>query len=269
MGREGARLPRLRRGRRGALADREVPRARPSSSASAPSPATTVLFAADEPAMVSRVLGALRLHLGRELGLIDRDAWRFLWVTDFPMFEWDAELERWDAVHHPFTRPNRGALALLDTDPGAAKAIAYDLVGNGVELAGGSFRIHEPELQAKVFGLLEHLAGGPAREVRLPARRARDGRAAARRDRVRDRPALDDAARRAVHPRHASRSRRTRPASTRCRARRRRSSGRSSTSSGSPSSRSPNSRLPDGVGSRVGYSARPSARPRSRGRASM
>ena len=57
--------------------------------------------------MVSRVLGALRLHLGRELELIDQDAWRFLWVTDFPMFEWDAELERWDAVHHPFTRPNR------------------------------------------------------------------------------------------------------------------------------------------------------------------
>ncbi len=117
-------------------------------------PGHTVLFAADEPAMVSRVLGALRLHLGRELELIDRDAWRFAWVTDFPMFEWDAELERWDAVHHPFTRPNAEGELLLDTDPGAAKAIAYDLVGNGVELAGGSFRIHEPELQAKVFGLL-------------------------------------------------------------------------------------------------------------------
>ncbi len=104
--------------------------------------------------MVSRVLGALRLHLGRELELIDPDAWRFLWVTDFPMFEWDAELERWDAVHHPFTRPNEEGKALLDTDPGAAKAIAYDLVGNGIELAGGSFRIHEADLQAKVFGLL-------------------------------------------------------------------------------------------------------------------
>jgi aspartyl-tRNA synthetase len=113
-----------------------------------------VLFGADEPAKVARVLGALRLHLGRELELIDRDAWRFAWVTDFPMFEWDPELERWDAVHHPFTRPNAEGELLLDTDPGAAKAIAYDLVGNGVELAGGSFRIHEPELQAKVFGLL-------------------------------------------------------------------------------------------------------------------
>jgi aspartyl-tRNA synthetase len=118
-------------------------------------PGHTILFGADDPKMVSRVLGALRLHLGRELELIDEDAWRFLWITDFPMFEWDPELERWDAVHHPFTRPNREGEALLDTDPGAAKAIAYDLVGNGVELAGGSFRIHEPELQAKVFGLLD------------------------------------------------------------------------------------------------------------------
>jgi aspartyl-tRNA synthetase len=117
-------------------------------------PGTTLLFAADEPAMVARVLGALRLHLGRELDLIDSDAWRFLWVTDFPMFEWDEENERWDAVHHPFTRPNEEGKALLDSNPGAAKAIAYDLVGNGIELAGGSFRIHEPELQQKVFDLL-------------------------------------------------------------------------------------------------------------------
>jgi aspartyl-tRNA synthetase len=117
-------------------------------------PGHTVIFGAAEPEMVSRVLGALRLHVGRELELIDQDAWKFLWVTDFPMFEWDPELERWDAVHHPFTRPNLEGEALLDTDPGAAKAIAYDLVGNGVELAGGSFRIHEADLQAKVFGLL-------------------------------------------------------------------------------------------------------------------
>jgi aspartyl-tRNA synthetase len=117
-------------------------------------PGHTVIFGADDPRMVSRVLGALRLHLGRELELIDQSSWRFLWVTDFPMFDWDPELERWDAVHHPFTRPSPESEALLDTDPGAATAIAYDLVGNGVELAGGSFRIHEPELQAKVFGLL-------------------------------------------------------------------------------------------------------------------
>jgi aspartyl-tRNA synthetase len=118
-------------------------------------PGMTVLFGADEPAMVSRVLGALRLHLGRELDLIDRTAQRFLWVTDFPMFEWDEEAKRWDAVHHPFTRPNDESRHLLDSDPGAAKATAYDLVANGIEIAGGSFRIHEPDLQAKVFDLLQ------------------------------------------------------------------------------------------------------------------
>jgi aspartyl-tRNA synthetase len=115
---------------------------------------TTALFGAGEPAEVSRILGFLRLHLGRELGLVDESLWRFVWITDFPMFKWDAELERWDAEHHPFTRPSAESLPLLDTNPGAAKAIAYDLVGNGIELAGGSFRIHEPELQAKVFDLL-------------------------------------------------------------------------------------------------------------------
>jgi aspartyl-tRNA synthetase len=117
-------------------------------------PGSTVLFAADEPAMVSRVLGALRLHLGRELELIDEDAWKFLWITDFPLLEWDEEEVRWTAVHHPFTRPNPEGEALLATDPGGALAEAYDLIGNGVELAGGSFRIHEPELQEKIFDLL-------------------------------------------------------------------------------------------------------------------
>ena len=118
-------------------------------------PATTVLFAADEPAMVARVLGALRLHLGRELELIDREAWRFLWVTDFPLLVWDAEEKRWKAEHHPFTRPNDESLELLDSDPGAARAVAYDLVVNGIEIAGGSFRIHEAELQGQIFGLLD------------------------------------------------------------------------------------------------------------------
>jgi aspartyl-tRNA synthetase len=117
-------------------------------------PATTVLFVADKPEMVARVLGALRLHLGRELDLIDRSAWRFLWVTDFPLLEWDDEEDRWKAVHHPFTRPNDESLALLDSNPGAARAVAYDLVVNGIEIAGGSFRIHEPDLQARIFGLL-------------------------------------------------------------------------------------------------------------------
>ncbi|HZC29762.1 MAG TPA: aspartate--tRNA ligase, partial [Gaiellaceae bacterium] len=118
-------------------------------------PATTVLFGADAPAVVARVLGALRLHLARELDLIDRTAWRFLWVTDFPLLEWDDEQRRWTAVHHPFTRPNDEGVALLDSDPGAARAVAYDLVVNGIEIAGGSFRIHEPGLQAKIFDLLD------------------------------------------------------------------------------------------------------------------
>jgi len=118
-------------------------------------PATTVLFGADKPEMVARVLGALRLHLSRELDLIDREAWRFLWVTDFPLLEWDEQEQRWTAVHHPFTRPTDETAGLIDTDPGAARAVAYDLVVNGIEIAGGSFRIHEPELQRKVFDRLE------------------------------------------------------------------------------------------------------------------
>jgi aspartyl-tRNA synthetase len=116
---------------------------------------STVLFGADEPALVSRVLGALRLQLGRELGLVDEGAWRPLWVTEFPMFVWSEEEGRWTAVHHPFTRPAPGSEQVLATDPGAARALAYDVVVNGVEIGGGSFRIHEPDLQAKVFAILE------------------------------------------------------------------------------------------------------------------
>ena len=117
-------------------------------------PASTVLFGADEPAVVSRVLGQLRLHLGRELDLIDEEEWKFVWITDFPLLERDEDADRWTAVHHPFTRPAPGDERLVAEDPGAARALAYDLVGNGVELGGGSFRIHEPELQATVFDAL-------------------------------------------------------------------------------------------------------------------
>jgi len=118
-------------------------------------PGSTILFAADEPAQVSRVLGQLRLHVGRELGLIDEEAWSWLWVTDFPMFEWREEEQRWGAVHHPFTRPTPEWDERFDEEPGNARAYAYDLVGNGNELGGGSFRMHEPELQARVFRVLE------------------------------------------------------------------------------------------------------------------
>jgi aspartyl-tRNA synthetase len=118
-------------------------------------PGSTVLFGADEPAVVARVLGALREHLGEGLDLIPSDEWRFVWVTDFPMFDWSEEDQRWTAVHHPFTRPTPDSEALLDTDPGAALAVAYDLVGNGEELGGGSVRIHESQLQARVFDVLQ------------------------------------------------------------------------------------------------------------------
>ena len=118
-------------------------------------PGYSVLFGADEPAMVARVLGALRLHLGRELDLIDEEAWKWVWITDFPMFEWSEEDGRWAAVHHPFTRPAPGYEETFDLDPGNALAYAYDLVGNGQELGGGSFRIHEPEIQERVFSLLQ------------------------------------------------------------------------------------------------------------------
>jgi aspartyl-tRNA synthetase len=118
-------------------------------------PGSTVLFGADEPAKVARALGALRSRLGHELGLVDREAFRWVWVTDFPMFEWSEDDGRWSAVHHPFTRPTPESESLLDTDPGAALAVAYDLVANGEELGGGSLRIHEADLQAKVFEILQ------------------------------------------------------------------------------------------------------------------
>jgi aspartyl-tRNA synthetase len=118
-------------------------------------PGYSVLFAADEPPMVSRVLGALRLHLGRELGLVDEEAWKWVWITDFPMFEWSEEDGRWAARHHPFTRPAPGFEQTFDQDAANALAHAYDLVGNGQELGGGSFRIHEADLQTRVFSLLQ------------------------------------------------------------------------------------------------------------------
>jgi aspartyl-tRNA synthetase len=128
------------------LSERELDRVR--------EPGSTALFAADEPRQVARVLGLLRLHLGRELGLVDESQWRFLWVTDMPLLRWNDEEGRWDAEHHPFTRPTDESVHLLESDPGAARAVAYDLVGNGIELAGGSFRIHEQELQARIFDFL-------------------------------------------------------------------------------------------------------------------
>jgi aspartyl-tRNA synthetase len=117
-------------------------------------PGETLLFAAGAWELTSKVLGPLRLHLGRELGLIDEEEFTFLWVTEFPMFEWDEDEGRWNAMHHPFTRPTDEWRDRVLEDPGSALADAYDLVVNGNELGGGSFRIHEPGLQAQVFDIL-------------------------------------------------------------------------------------------------------------------
>lgn len=114
-------------------------------------PGSTVLFAADTPAMVERVLGALRLQLGDELGLIDPARDELLWVLDFPLFQKDEETGRWTFVHHPFTGPIEGHEDLIESDPGAALSQHYDLIWNGWELGSGSIRIHRQEIQERVF----------------------------------------------------------------------------------------------------------------------
>ena len=114
-------------------------------------PGATVLFGADQPTTVARVLSAIRNHLGRQLGLIDESRDEFLWVTDFPLFEWDEDGKRWTFSHHPFTGVRPGDEDLIESDPGAAISQAYDLVWNGWELGSGSIRIHDPELQKRVF----------------------------------------------------------------------------------------------------------------------
>jgi aspartyl-tRNA synthetase len=117
-------------------------------------PGHTLLFVADSERIVAKVLGLLRLQLGRELELIDESRWEFRWIVDMAAAEYDEKTGTWNAAHHPFTRPTDDTVELLKTDPGRARAVAYDLVGNGIELAGGSFRIHEPELQQQVFANL-------------------------------------------------------------------------------------------------------------------
>jgi aspartyl-tRNA synthetase len=114
-------------------------------------PGSTVLFAADAPAMVERVLGALRLQLGEELGLIDESRDEFLWVVDFPLFQKDEDTGRWTFVHHPFTSPLEGHEDLIEGDPGAALSQHYDLIWNGWEQGSGSIRIHRSEIQQRVF----------------------------------------------------------------------------------------------------------------------
>jgi aspartyl-tRNA synthetase len=117
-------------------------------------PATTVLFAADELPIVERVLGALRSHLGTELDLIDESRDEFVWIVDFPLFEWKDDEQRWTFSHHPFTGMKLGHEDLIESDPGAAVSLAYDLVWDGWELGSGSIRIHQPDLQRRVLRAL-------------------------------------------------------------------------------------------------------------------
>ena len=113
-----------------------------------------IFFAADNTDVALNGLGAIRLEIGRRLDLIDKDTFSPLWVTDFPMFEWDEESKRYSAMHHPFTSPKMEDLDLLDSDPSKVYARAYDLVFNGSELGGGSIRIHSKEVQSRVFKAL-------------------------------------------------------------------------------------------------------------------
>lgn len=114
-------------------------------------PGDLLLFVADKPSVVAAALGALRLHLAERLDIIPQDVFNFLWVTDFPLLDYDEEEKRYVAMHHPFTSPREEDISLLETDPGAVRARAYDLVLNGIEVGGGSIRIHRRDVQEKMF----------------------------------------------------------------------------------------------------------------------
>ena len=117
-------------------------------------PGDLILFGADTGKTVSQVLSELRLELARRLNLLDSAKNNFIWVTDFPLLEYDTEAKRYSAVHHPFTAPQEADLDLLEGDPTAVKSRAYDLVLNGNEIGGGSIRIHNSAMQERVFNVL-------------------------------------------------------------------------------------------------------------------
>lgn len=117
-------------------------------------PGDLLLFAADKNKVVWDVLGALRLELGKELGLLDKNKYNFLWVTEFPLLEWSEEENRFMAMHHPFTMPMEEDWDKIDFDPGAVRAKAYDIVLNGTEMGGGSVRIHQDDIQEKMLEVL-------------------------------------------------------------------------------------------------------------------
>ena len=120
-----------------------------------PSPGSTIFFVADQPQLVHEVLAALRVEFGKRLGLIPENEFKFCWVVDFPLVEWDEEEGRFVAMHHPFTSPKEEDLDLIESDPAKVRSRAYDLVLNGIEVGGGSIRIHRPDIQQRVFQLLK------------------------------------------------------------------------------------------------------------------
>ena len=115
-----------------------------------------LLFVADKAKVVNDSLGKLRNHLAKLLGLVDRNVFNFVWITDFPLLEWDEEDKRWAAVHHPFTAPMDEDIDYVESDPGRCRAKAYDLVLNGNEIGGGSIRIHQEVVQSLMFKMLGH-----------------------------------------------------------------------------------------------------------------
>ena len=120
----------------------------------AAAPGDCMMFIADTPANTNKILAALRSRIGAERGLYSPDDWAWCWVVDFPLLEWDEEDQRWVSIHHPFTAPVAEDLDLLKSDPGKIRSEAYDLILNGVELGGGSIRIHDRQTQQKVFAAL-------------------------------------------------------------------------------------------------------------------
>ncbi|MBU1260741.1 MAG: aspartate--tRNA ligase [Planctomycetes bacterium] len=114
-----------------------------------------ILLIADKEAAANKALAPLRLKVGKDLGLIDEKAYELLWVIDFPLFEWNEKEKRYDSLHHPFTAPVPEDIPKLDTDPANIRSQAYDIIVNGSEIGGGSVRIHQPDIQAKVFDLLK------------------------------------------------------------------------------------------------------------------
>ena len=105
-------------------------------------------------------MGALRINLAKRAGLIDEKLWKPLWVVDFPLFEWNEDNERWDSLHHPFTSPNFEDIDLLDTSPDKVRSLGYDIVMNGYEIGGCAIRIHNKELQSKIFKQYRYLCFG-------------------------------------------------------------------------------------------------------------